>query len=339
MYIRTIMLSAAVACASAAGCHKTERPNATHENVVEVLPEIVIFGEPLFILESGYRATEYVYKGQLHAHTVNSDGHERPDNLMRAYRKAGYDFVAITDHNHDTADPGVPGILFLHGMESDDGCLHENRVNLHAIAHGAPHPQQLVDQAAAEGSFVQINHPDWPGTYPKDPCWSDEALLAMHGYDAVEVWNSSDISSGQPNSEPRIDYLLSNGRRTDLTAVDDCHGINYGYCLTASVMVFADELTPDAIMTSLQAGNFYSSYRAGKISDVRVDATSVTVTLPAASTVEFIVDHGAVAKTERGVTTASYAVKGDEEYVRIRVSQPRGATAWTNPVYVTPREE
>jgi len=39
------------------------------------------------------------YKGNLHSHTTNSDGDEHPTRIWSWYRKKGYNFLAITDHN------------------------------------------------------------------------------------------------------------------------------------------------------------------------------------------------------------------------------------------------
>jgi hypothetical protein len=39
------------------------------------------------------------FKGNLHCHTYWSDGRAFPDQVVRSYRDAGYDFCAVTDHN------------------------------------------------------------------------------------------------------------------------------------------------------------------------------------------------------------------------------------------------
>lgn len=40
-----------------------------------------------------------VLRGDLHIHTSCSDGNESPEAVAAAYRKAGRDFIAVTDHN------------------------------------------------------------------------------------------------------------------------------------------------------------------------------------------------------------------------------------------------
>lgn len=46
----------------------------------------------------GELAGLYPYAGDLHMHTCRSDGHQSPAVVAATYRKIGYDFLAITDH-------------------------------------------------------------------------------------------------------------------------------------------------------------------------------------------------------------------------------------------------
>src|SRR3954471_18279509 len=38
------------------------------------------------------------YRGNLHTHSDRSDGVAAPEQVVAAYREAGYDFVVLTDH-------------------------------------------------------------------------------------------------------------------------------------------------------------------------------------------------------------------------------------------------
>ena len=38
------------------------------------------------------------FKGNLHTHTTVSDGSRTPETTAQAYREAGYDFLALSDH-------------------------------------------------------------------------------------------------------------------------------------------------------------------------------------------------------------------------------------------------
>ena len=67
------------------------------------------------------------FKGNIHMHTTVSDGAKDPTVAARAYADAGYDFIALTDHNvaSDQASMGIRWpLLVLDGVEihgSDHG--------------------------------------------------------------------------------------------------------------------------------------------------------------------------------------------------------------------------
>ena len=42
------------------------------------------------------------YKGNIHTHTTKSDGDEEPSKVVRWFRRHGYDFLVLSDHNHLT---------------------------------------------------------------------------------------------------------------------------------------------------------------------------------------------------------------------------------------------
>src|SRR5512134_2263043 len=54
------------------------------------------------------------FKGNLHTHTLNSDGDSTPDDVVRWYREHGYQFLVLTDHNYLTS---VDGLNALHGAD------------------------------------------------------------------------------------------------------------------------------------------------------------------------------------------------------------------------------
>ena len=51
------------------------------------------------------------YKGNLHTHTVNSDGDSTPHEVASWYREHGYQFLVLSDHNHLT---DITGLNALH---------------------------------------------------------------------------------------------------------------------------------------------------------------------------------------------------------------------------------
>ncbi|KKS24985.1 MAG: Phosphoesterase PHP domain protein, partial [Candidatus Wolfebacteria bacterium GW2011_GWA2_42_10] len=283
------------------------------------------------IITSPYTTKANVYKGMMHDHTTNSDGAQTPTAVVTAYRDAGYDFISITDHDLITADPAVSGIVFMPGIETNLSGKHLNRINAGSVFSGTP--QSVIDQSLAEGSFVFINHPNWPGGYPANPSWTDAELEAVDGEYGIEVWNS--YITPNNNAESRIDYLLSKNRRVNLIANDDCHDVTAALCTTASTRVFADSATASEILEGLKRGNFYASNGAN-ISSITVVDRKITISTDVASTIAFITDGGTVEQSTLNATSASYSVFGDEVYVRIRVTRDSdGLMAWSNPIYIS----
>ncbi len=63
----------------------------------------ILDGEKLVVQVSVYAVEDdlvgrYPYMGDMHMHSTRSDGKEHPFIVAANYRKAGYDFMAITDH-------------------------------------------------------------------------------------------------------------------------------------------------------------------------------------------------------------------------------------------------
>ena len=119
--------------------------NPLYEKVAEKAPAWNVF---LTAPENGidvhiYSLKEDLYRrrvrrGDLHIHTSASDGRESPEFVAASYRKAGYDFIAITDHNlFDTSREAAEKLAFvknfsiIHGEEVHNGYAgHFHMVNI-----------------------------------------------------------------------------------------------------------------------------------------------------------------------------------------------------------------
>jgi PHP domain len=93
-----------------------------------------------------------VLKGALHTHTTCSDGQLTPAELVAAYRELGFQFVAITDHDHllrpdywETLPKDESDFLVFKGVELTVferayvhvGQIHGDRETLHIFNHPA----------------------------------------------------------------------------------------------------------------------------------------------------------------------------------------------------------
>jgi hypothetical protein len=99
-------------------------------------------------------------------------------------------------------------------------------------------------------------------------------------------------------------------------------------------MVRAPQLDPKALLDSLERGNFYAS-NGVVLNDVAVSASSMTVTVAPQSTAKYriqFIGNGGRILNEVPDVTGSYAITGSEGYVRARVLDSNGHTAWVQPV-------
>jgi len=140
--------------------------------------------------------TWYEYTGNIHIHTVHSDGTGTFTDVVRAARAAGLDFVVTTDHNVLVQDQEgyQDGVLVLVGEEVHD-VDRQPEVN-HCLCVGvqeelsslAADPQVVIDAVRAEGGASFLAHPIErssplvPETYP----WVD---WRVDGFTGIELWN------------------------------------------------------------------------------------------------------------------------------------------------------
>ncbi len=292
------------------------------------------------------------YRGNLHTHTINSDGDSPPFEVMAWYKRNGYQFLAITDHNTFT-DPAPldtnPNDRFL--MIGGEEVTNPRTVHVNAIGSKRVIPavegatttailQAAIDAVRAEGSLPLINHPNFQWAF------TAKEMLPLRGVGLLEIASghpqvNHDGDGVTPSSEHMWDELLSAGMRIWGTAVDDVHNFRQEFSLDkanpgrAWVVVRAPALTRDAIMAGLNTGDFYASTGV-MLKDVVATASSLTVeVLPATSTryrVVFIGKNGTVLATSNQ-NPASYSIKGTEGYVRARIEDSGGRRAWTQPVF------
>jgi hypothetical protein len=93
-------------------------------------------------------------KGALHTHTTCSDGTLTPTEVVETYERLGFDFIALTDHDHllrpecyDVLDLLESSVLVFRGMELtvfESGYCHVNRIEGDKeILYIFNHPAQL----------------------------------------------------------------------------------------------------------------------------------------------------------------------------------------------------
>jgi hypothetical protein len=296
------------------------------------------------------------FKGNLHAHTLNSDGDSTPDEVVRWYREHGYDFLVLTDHNFLTGVEGLnlmqgaPGKFLVVKGEEVTGRSGEKPIHVNGFEVGqlveppaagtvVETVQRMVDGIRAVGGVPSVNHPNFGWAITADE------LAEVQRTNLFEIYNGHPMvnnlgGAGVPGLEEVWDRLLSSGRLIYGIAVDDAHHFKRPWDPMAStpghgwVFVRTDRLEPRALVDALDRGDFYSS--TGVVLDT-IDATPADVRVAVRPTswskyrVQFIGRNGRVLQ-ESTTTEASYRPRGDEGYVRVKVIESNGGVAWTQPV-------
>jgi hypothetical protein len=287
------------------------------------------------------------WRGNLHTHSARSDGRRSPEEVCRTYRDAGYDFLALTDHFlpsynwplTDTQPFRTPHFTTLIGAE-----IHTERMELgngwHLVAVGLPfnfaptRPDEsgpaLARRALDAGAFVIAAHPQWFAMTEAD-------LLSLEGVHAVEIFNASAADDNDTaESSYMLDLMLMRGRRIFACATDDAHFIpNSRERLTGWVKVKSEQLTPEALLAALKAGDFYSS-TGPDILDVQViPGEKVLVRCSPANRIFMIgrpIEYTSIG--EQGITEAEFSLKNwRSPYVRILVRDDGQRKAWSNPIW------
>jgi hypothetical protein len=281
------------------------------------------------IINSPYRFGGSLHlKGQMHDHTLNSDGANTPTDLATAYKNAGYHFITITDHDVVTTDPAVAGITWIGNSVEDTVLRHVIGYDITAQSTEQD-MKSVIDYYYQNGNICSIPHSNWPGVYTL----TEDEIKYLFGYQFIEVFNN--LTGGTDGiCENQWDYALSASRKVFGLAVDDCHDVNNAAWFNKGwVVVHANENSKAAIWESLKNGNFYAS--TGNDISISVDGNVITATSLTASNITFIGENGKVLQTNNGVTTASYTIKGDEMYIRVRSIKVSDSTyAWSQPIFV-----
>ncbi len=298
------------------------------------------------------------FKGNTHTHTLNSDGDSTPYDVVKWYREHGYNFVFITDHEYIT-NVGVLNELFgkagsfvvISGQEVTDRFdskpLHINALGIdsvvmpNALAGSVATLQKNIDDVRAKGGVPQLNHPNFG--------WALTAaeIKQLKNITLVEIFNGHPLvnnlgGGGSPSAEQIWDDVLSSGRVMYGIADDDSHYFKRPGDKTAPlpgqawVYVRASELTPTAVLSALDRGDFYASTGV-ELEEYSADGSGIALKIKeqrgSKYRIEFIGRGGRVF-AESAQSPATYRFKGNELYVRAKVYESNGKFAWTQPFFV-----
>jgi hypothetical protein len=305
------------------------------------------------IRPTAFSAPGRFWRGNLHTHSTRSDGVLPPDEVCRRYRAMGYDFLALTDHFVgrygypivDTTPYRTDDFTTILGAELHSGAMANGEL-WHILAVGLPpdfapsdspdfqpHPgqetaAQIAARAVAAGAFVAIAHPQWSGLTLEDA----RAVTAAH---AVEIYNHGCANGcDRPDGFAIADHLLTEGRRLTMVATDDAHFYEPDH-FGGWVMVKAAENTPEALLSALKSGDFYSS-QGPELRDIRLYPDRIEVACSAAVSV-MVIGQGTAARAIHGEAMTRAEMQLDRfagcPWLRVVVVDAAGNRAWSNPIW------
>jgi hypothetical protein len=271
------------------------------------------------------------FRGNLHTHTTNSDGRLGPAEAVALYKKAGYDFLALTDH-WVVSEGGMSGnMLLLPGCEYNsptgdtrEGVFHIVGIGMEKDPGVKPGSdmQAAVDAVDRAGGIAILAHPSWSLNDPQQ-------IKKFKGLSGVEIYNSTCglPSNTRPYSGVIVDLLARDGYILPVMAADDAHSYN-GDQTKSFIMVHADALTQSSVLSAIRAGLMYASQ--GPELYLSLEGDTVTAETSPVEHIFFFTDTcGGVVRTGIGLTGASYKLRPSDNFVRAEALDRNGRCAWS----------
>ena len=275
------------------------------------------------------------YKGNLHTHTRLSDGRRTPEEVEALYREAGYDFIAITDHRKRFPAKETEDFIILSGGEYH----HQPGVTAYHIlgiglqedvySDDKDSPQAIIDKIRSAGGFPILAHPAWSLMTPEDG-------LALHGYEAVEIYNG--ISDGYTNrgySDLFLDVCATHGRLSGIIADDDSHFYEGYDTMMGFVCVQAESFTAKGLTGALWAGRYYAS-TGPELKQVEYEDGVIRVECGPVKEIYFMSNvwfaRGRTVRAPEGeyLTSAEYTVGAKDFWIRVEGLDENGKRFWSN---------
>lgn len=311
------------------------------------------------------------YKGNLHSHTINSDGHLTPMEAKKLYKENGYSFLAFTDHEIYTDyrnELNDTDFIILPGIEASSNLVvgKRRKKNHHLLGilgtsqmqkeskkpifnhletltppiifdewDGKKEAQRLANELFDRGMIVTYNHPAWSRV-------DIDEFSELENVWGLEIYNyGTEIECALGFDTASWDKLLTNGEDILGFASDDNHNSEkLPDSLGGAIVVCTDKLTHDTIIKAILAGNYYSTSGVD-IFEWGIKDEVVFISCSDVRKINFIVG-GAVGDgltlycqgLDETINYGEYKLNGTEKYIRIECVDKYGHFAWTNPYFI-----
>lgn len=201
-------------------------------------------------------------KGDLHTHTLASDGVLTIGELAQRALQHGLDFLAITDHNQMiTADslPHLSGLTIIPGIEWTHYQGHAN-----FLGSEKPYDEPFVTSTPQEtlarfssarkrGAVITINHPF------EEVCPFKLDLNSLP-FDCIEIWNGP-MRESNLRAVGLWQSLLVAGKKVPISGGSDYHRDSlFLYPGGPTTCVYTMSASPADILAGLRQGHAYITF-------------------------------------------------------------------------------
>jgi hypothetical protein len=197
--------------------------------------------------------------GDIHTHTIASDGVLSAEALALHAERHGLDFLAITDHNqmiNKERLQGISDITLIQGIEWTHYQGHANFLGVDRpydgpfFTHTDEEVYALFQSARERGALIIINH-------PCDPTCGFHFDMEALPFDCLEIWNG-------PMRESNLQAValwqsqLKAGKRIPAVGGSDYHRDELFQILGGPCMgVYAMANMPSDILLAIKAGHSF----------------------------------------------------------------------------------
>lgn len=228
-------------------------------------------------LELKQRKEKSWLKGDLHLHSVHSDGSYTMNEIVAIAEELELDFIATTDHNtisQNFDETPTKKLTRIPGMELTTYYGHCNLFGVKDPIKDfrSSSVEELtcrIHEAKSHGAKISINHPHDPG------CLWEWGWNVVE-YDWVEIWNGPWREGNQKTLEWWQQQLIK-GEKIVVVGGSDTHRPNkwvkHGMPTT---WVLSSSVHQEAILSGIDKGNVFISY-SPKGPRIKLDCGTATM--------------------------------------------------------------
>ncbi len=232
------------------------------------------------------------YQGDLHTHTVHSDGLHTIREAVKIAKDENLSFIALTDHNtvsQNMEEVDIDEFALIYGVELTTKQGHVNFLGLKKPVENFRFETEedvvaMTKEAFEAGAYISINHPFVGDRWR----WAFEPMT-FHG---IELWNGKLLSRNKEVIKWWQEQLTQ-GEKIYITGGSDVHkqGMKDRWYGKGRSIIYAKALSNHALVEALKKGHngvgasgnvslcqiFVNGYMMGDTVEVKEDKLSLKV--------------------------------------------------------------